>query len=126
MGSISTPEAYFIGLGCEVSLHGLYTGLFLTSMYLLLFKKKKSRVVTVMTLMNFLMYVVATAHMIINFRQNFAAFLWRNGANDESVFHNTSSATQWSQLLLEVANVHPFPELSVELPLILTNVDSPR
>ncbi|KAK0219390.1 hypothetical protein EDD85DRAFT_942139 [Armillaria nabsnona] len=105
MGSFSTPEAYFIGLGFEVSLHGLYTGLFLTSMYLLLFKKKKSRVVTVMTFMNFLMYAVGTAHMIINFRQNFAAFLWHNGANDESVFHNTSSATQWAQLLLEVVNI---------------------
>ncbi|KAK0184834.1 hypothetical protein F5146DRAFT_1073870 [Armillaria mellea] len=96
MGSFSTPEAYFIGLGCEVSLHG---------MPLVLFKKKKSRVITVMTLMNFLMYTVGTAHMIINFRQNFAAFLWHNGANDESVFHNTSSATQWSQLLLEVVNI---------------------
>ncbi|PBK87688.1 hypothetical protein ARMGADRAFT_1065917 [Armillaria gallica] len=105
MGSFSTPEAYFIGLGFEVSLHGLYTGLFLTSMYLLLFKKKKSRVVTVMTFMNFLMYAVGTAHMIINFRQNFAAFLWHNGANDASVFHNTSSATQWAQLLLEVVNI---------------------
>ncbi|KAG7443795.1 uncharacterized protein BT62DRAFT_934758 [Guyanagaster necrorhizus] len=105
MGSFSTPEGYFIGLGCEVFLHGLYTGLFLASMYLLLFKKKKNRVVAVMTLVNCLMYAVATAHMIINFRQNFAAFLWHNGAKDDSVFHDTSSVTQWSQLMLEVVNI---------------------
>ncbi|KAK0472489.1 hypothetical protein IW261DRAFT_1507675 [Armillaria novae-zelandiae] len=103
MGSFSTPEAYFIGIGCEVSLHGILC--IINCNFVSRFKKKKSRVVNVMTLMNFLMYIVGTAHMIINFRQNFAAFLWHNGANDESVFHNTSSATQWSQLLLEVVNI---------------------
>ncbi|KAK0451205.1 uncharacterized protein EV420DRAFT_727226 [Desarmillaria tabescens] len=109
MGSFPIPESYFIGLGCEIFLHGLYTGLFLTSTYLLLFKKKKSRVIAVMTLVNILMYIVATAHLIINFKQDLSAFLsiYHNNANASSVFHNTSSAIQWSQLILGIVNV-PF------------------
>ncbi|PBK93425.1 hypothetical protein ARMGADRAFT_1012321 [Armillaria gallica] len=103
--SISLAEAYFVALGCEIFLHGMYTALWLVSMYLLLFKRKRSAVIIVMTVLNIVMWVVATSHMAISFEQNFHAFLYRHAADDPTVWEDNASPNIYSQISLEAVNI---------------------
>ncbi|KAK0185243.1 hypothetical protein F5146DRAFT_200163 [Armillaria mellea] len=103
--SISLAEAYFIALGCEIFLHGVYTALWLVSMYLLLFKRKRTTVIIVMTVLNIIMWVVATSHMAISFEQNFHAFLFRHAADDPTVWEDNASPNIYSQISLEAVNI---------------------
>ncbi|KAK0479576.1 hypothetical protein IW261DRAFT_146816 [Armillaria novae-zelandiae] len=103
--SISLAEAYFIALGCEIFLHGMYTALWLVSMYLLLFKRKRTTVIIVMTVLNIVMWIVATSHMAISFEQNYHAFLFRHAADDPTVWEDNASPNIYSQISLEAVNI---------------------
>lgn len=98
-------EAYFIAIGLEVLLHGMYTALWLVSMYLLLFKRKKTKVIVVMTVLNSIMWMVATSHMSISFQQNFQAFLHQHAADNPTAFEDNSAPNIYLQILLESVNI---------------------
>ncbi len=69
------------------------------------FKRKKSAVIIVMTMLNIVMWVVATSHMAISFEQNFHAFLYRHAADDPTVWEDNASPNIYSQISLEAVNV---------------------
>ncbi|KAK0436531.1 hypothetical protein EV421DRAFT_1739488 [Armillaria borealis] len=98
-------EAYFIAIGLEVLLHGMYTALWLVSMYLLLFKRKKTKVIVAMTVLNSIMWAVATSHMSISFQQNFHAFLHQHAADNPTAFEDNSAPNIYLQILLESINI---------------------
>ncbi|SJL02997.1 uncharacterized protein ARMOST_06342 [Armillaria ostoyae] len=83
----------------------MYTALWLVSMYLLLFKRKRTAVIIVMTVLNIVMWVVATSHMVISFEQNFHAFLYRHAADDPTVWEDNASPNIYSQISLEAVNI---------------------
>ncbi|KAK0439950.1 uncharacterized protein EV420DRAFT_1583047 [Desarmillaria tabescens] len=103
--ALSLPSAYFIALGLEILLNGIYTSLFIASMYLLLMKKKKTKVIMVMTVLNSIMWAVATSHMSVSFQQNYFAFLKQHAAEGGDVFEDNASPTIYSQLSLEGINI---------------------
>ncbi|KAK0472287.1 hypothetical protein IW261DRAFT_816771 [Armillaria novae-zelandiae] len=102
--ALSLPSAYFIALGLEILLNGMYTSLFIASMYLLL-KKKKTKVIIAMTILNSIMWAVATSHMSVSFQQNYVAFLKQRAADGSDVFEDNASPTIYSQLSLESINI---------------------
>ncbi|KAK0450578.1 uncharacterized protein EV420DRAFT_741017 [Desarmillaria tabescens] len=95
-------DAYFIAIGVEVFLHGMYTALWLVSMYLLL---EKTKVIVVMTVLNSIMWTVATSHMAISFQQNFDAFLHNHAADNPVAFEDNSAPNIYLQILLECINI---------------------
>ncbi|KAK0472273.1 hypothetical protein IW261DRAFT_815788 [Armillaria novae-zelandiae] len=103
--ALSLPSAYFIALGLEILLNGMYTSLFIASMYLLLKKKKKTKVIIAMTVLNSIMWAVATSHMSVSFQQNFVAFLKQHAADGSNVFEDNASPRIYSQLSLESINI---------------------
>ncbi|PBK93416.1 hypothetical protein ARMGADRAFT_1164960 [Armillaria gallica] len=98
-------EAHFIAIGIEVLLHGMYTALWLVSMYLLLFKRKKTKVIVVMTVLNSIMWAVATSYMSINFQQILHAFLHQHAADNPTAFKDNSAPNICWQILLESTNI---------------------
>ncbi|KAK0203317.1 hypothetical protein DFS33DRAFT_784965 [Desarmillaria ectypa] len=103
--ALSLPSAYFIALGLEILLNGMYTSLFLASMYLLLMKKTKTKVIMAMIVLNSIMWAVATSHMSVSFQQNYFAFLKQHAAESSNVFEDNASPTIYSQLSLESINI---------------------
>ncbi|KAK0435272.1 hypothetical protein EV421DRAFT_1836296 [Armillaria borealis] len=103
--ALSLPSAYFIALGLEILLNGMYTSLFIASMYLLIMKKKKTKTIIAMTVVNSIMWAVATSHMSVSFQQNYVAFLKQHAAEGSDVFEDNASPTIYSQLSLESVNI---------------------
>ncbi|KAG7451797.1 uncharacterized protein BT62DRAFT_265755 [Guyanagaster necrorhizus] len=103
--SLSIAEAHFIALGCEVFLHGMYTALWLVSTYLLLFKRKRTTVIIVMTVLNTIMWMVAASHMALSFEQKFHAFLFGHAADHPTVSEDNDLPIIYSRMLLESVNI---------------------
>ncbi|KAK0201340.1 hypothetical protein DFS33DRAFT_1439247 [Desarmillaria ectypa] len=103
--TLSLPSAYFIALGIEILLNGMYTSLFIASMYLLLMKKTKTKVIIAMIVLNSIMWAVATSHMSVSFQQNYFAFLKQHAAEGSNVFEDNSSPMIYSQLSLASVNI---------------------
>ncbi|KAK0470083.1 uncharacterized protein EV420DRAFT_1634512 [Desarmillaria tabescens] len=102
--AITLPEAYFVSLALEMLFYGMYTCLFAGSLYLMVFKRKKTKVIIVMIILNTIMWALATSHMAVSFQQNFHAFLREHGADRSEVFEDNASPSIYSQLSLESIN----------------------
>ncbi|KAG7445405.1 uncharacterized protein BT62DRAFT_933240 [Guyanagaster necrorhizus] len=101
---LSVPDAVFIAVVIEVLLYGMYTCLFAGSSYLLIFKRKKSKVIVSMIILNVIMWSVSTAHAAVSFDEKFRGFLRENGAADPLVFENNAAPRVLAQLSLECIN----------------------
>ncbi|PBL03948.1 hypothetical protein ARMGADRAFT_1070451 [Armillaria gallica] len=102
--AITLPEVYFVSLALEMLLYGMYTCLFVGSLYLMVFKRKKTKVIVVMIVLNTIMWSLATSHMAVSFQQNFHAFLREHGADRPEVFEDNASPSIHSQLSLKSVN----------------------
>ncbi|KAK0193534.1 hypothetical protein F5146DRAFT_1134193 [Armillaria mellea] len=85
-------------------LYGMYTCLFAGSLYLLIFKRKKSTVIISMIILNIVMWSVSTAHAGVSFDEKFRGFLREDGAHNPSVFENNGAPRVFAQLSLECVN----------------------
>ncbi|KAK0480338.1 hypothetical protein IW261DRAFT_1564060 [Armillaria novae-zelandiae] len=102
--TLSVSDASFIALAIEMILYGMYTCLFAGSLYLLIFKRKKSNVIISMIILNILMWSVSTAHAGVSFDEKFTGFLREDGAHNPFVFENNGAPRVLSQLTLECVN----------------------
>ncbi|KAK0204549.1 hypothetical protein DFS33DRAFT_1273640 [Desarmillaria ectypa] len=102
--ALSVPDAAFIALAAEILLYGMYTCLFAGSSYLLIFKRKKSKVIVSMIILNIIMWSVSTAHAAVSFDEKFLGFLRENGAQNPLVFENNAAPRVLAQLSLECIN----------------------
>lgn len=69
------------------------------------FKRKKTKVIVVMIVLNTIMWSLATSYMAVSFQQNFHAFLREHGADRPEVFEDNASPSIYSQLSLESDDV---------------------
>ncbi|KAK0213911.1 hypothetical protein IW262DRAFT_1515321 [Armillaria fumosa] len=83
--AIRLPEAFFVTLTLEMLLYGMYTCLFVGSLYFMGFDQKKTKVIFVMIVLNAIMWLLATSHVGVSFHKNFHAFLWEHGADRQCV-----------------------------------------
>ncbi|SJK99801.1 uncharacterized protein ARMOST_03112 [Armillaria ostoyae] len=102
--ALSVPDAAFITLATEMLLYGMYTCLFAGSSYLLIFKRKKSKVIVSMIILNIIMWSVSTAHAAVSFDEKFIGFLRENGAQNSSVFDNNAAPRIFAQQTVECIN----------------------
>ncbi|PBL03943.1 hypothetical protein ARMGADRAFT_1004608 [Armillaria gallica] len=102
--ALSVSDAAFISLAIEMLLYGMYTCLFAGSLYLLVFKRKKSKVIISMIILNIIMWSVSTAHAGVSFDEKFMGFLRENGAQNPLVFENNGAPRVFAQLSLECVN----------------------
>ncbi|KAK0444607.1 uncharacterized protein EV420DRAFT_1573831 [Desarmillaria tabescens] len=107
--ALSLASAYFIALGLEILLNGTVKA-FRNLVQLItdiigIMKKKKTNVIIAMTVLNSIMWALATSHMAVSFRQNFLAFLKQHAAEGGDVLEDNSSPTIYSQLSLESINI---------------------
>ncbi|KAK0480337.1 hypothetical protein IW261DRAFT_129155 [Armillaria novae-zelandiae] len=98
---LSVPQAVFISLALEIFLYGIYSCLFVGSTYLLLFRRKKTRVIISMTVLNIIMWLMSTSHITLNFEKRFHGFFWENGFQDSSVLEDDSNPVVLSQIIVE-------------------------
>ncbi|KAK0458465.1 uncharacterized protein EV420DRAFT_1642811 [Desarmillaria tabescens] len=97
-------EAFFIALQVEILLYGMYTCLFVSSLYILVCKRKKTRVVNIMIALNIIMWSLATSHLAVSFNQNYQAIFRDHGIEDPTKFENDSSPWICTELSLENMN----------------------
>ncbi|KAK0495213.1 hypothetical protein EDD18DRAFT_1171277 [Armillaria luteobubalina] len=102
--AITLPEAFFVALTLEMLLHGMYTCLFVGSLYFMVFNRKKTKVIVVMIVLNAIMWSLATSHVALSFQQNLHAILREHGADRPEVFEDNASPSIYSQLSLECVN----------------------
>ncbi|KAK0193535.1 hypothetical protein F5146DRAFT_1221130 [Armillaria mellea] len=98
---LPVPQAVFVSLALEIFLYGIYTCLFVGSTYLLLFRRKKTKVIIIMTVLNIIMWLMSTGHVTLNFEKNFRGFFWENGFQDISVLEDDANPVVLSQLIME-------------------------
>ncbi|PBL03953.1 hypothetical protein ARMGADRAFT_39002 [Armillaria gallica] len=98
---LPVPHAVFISLVLEIFLYGIYTCLFIGSSYLLLLRRKKTKVIITMTVLNIIMWLMSTGHVTLNFEKTFRGFFWENGIQDSSVLEDDSNPVVLSQLVME-------------------------
>ncbi|KAK0449891.1 hypothetical protein EV421DRAFT_1290346 [Armillaria borealis] len=98
---LPVPQAVFISLALEIFLYGIYSCLFVGSSYLLLFRRKKTKVIITMTVLNVIMWLMSTGHVTLNFEKTFRGFFWENGIQDSSVLEDDSNPVVLSQLVME-------------------------
>ncbi|KAK0213907.1 hypothetical protein IW262DRAFT_1466469 [Armillaria fumosa] len=99
--SLPVPQAVFISLALEIFLYGIYSCLFVGSTYLLLFRRKKTKVIIAMTVLNIIMWLMSTGHVTLNFEKTFREFFWENGFQDSSVLEDDANPVVLSQLVME-------------------------
>ncbi|KAK0434902.1 hypothetical protein EV421DRAFT_1269278 [Armillaria borealis] len=104
MSSPAPLEAFFIALQAEILLYGMYTCLFASSLYILLCKKKKTRVVNIMMALNTIMWSLATSHLAVSFNQNYRGIFRDHGVEDPTEFENNASPWICTELALENVN----------------------
>ncbi|KAG7452806.1 uncharacterized protein BT62DRAFT_925347 [Guyanagaster necrorhizus] len=97
-------EAFFIALQVEILLYGMYTCLFASSLYLLIFKRQKTKVVKIMIALNTIMWSLATSHLAVSFSQNYQAIFREHGVEDPTAFEDSASPWICTQLSLENMN----------------------
>ncbi|KAK0480341.1 hypothetical protein IW261DRAFT_1607810 [Armillaria novae-zelandiae] len=102
--AITLPEASFVALTLEMLLYGMYTCLFVGSLYFMVFNRKKTKVIIVMIVLNTIMWSSATSQVAVSFQQNFHAFLWEHGADRPEAFEDNASPSIFSQRSLECVN----------------------
>ncbi|PBK71575.1 hypothetical protein ARMSODRAFT_1016589 [Armillaria solidipes] len=100
-------EAYFIAIGLEVLLHEDVHRSLASINVSFAFKRKKTKVIVAMTVVNSVMWAVATSHMAIRFQQNFNAFLHLHAADNPKAFEDNSAPNIYLQIFLESVNAHP-------------------
>ncbi|KAK0480329.1 hypothetical protein IW261DRAFT_128676 [Armillaria novae-zelandiae] len=98
---LPVPQAVFISLALEIFLYGIYSCLFVGSTYLLLFRRKKTKVIIAMTVLNIIMWLMSTGHVTLNFANTFRGFFWDNGIQDSSVLEDDANSVVLSQLTME-------------------------
>ncbi|TFK84792.1 hypothetical protein K466DRAFT_553058 [Polyporus arcularius HHB13444] len=82
--SISLPKSYFVALFVEAILHGVYTVLFIGTMYLLL---------------------LSTVHIALSMQQNLIAFFDQHAAEgDQTILNDAGSPLVYCQIAIEVIN----------------------
>ncbi|KAK0209275.1 hypothetical protein DFS33DRAFT_1308840 [Desarmillaria ectypa] len=69
------------------------------------FKRKKTKVIVAMAVLNSIMWIVATSHMSISFQQNFNAFLHKHAADNPTAFEDNAAPNIYLQILLESVNI---------------------
>ncbi|PBK64479.1 hypothetical protein ARMSODRAFT_463459 [Armillaria solidipes] len=104
MSSPAPLEAFFIALQAEILLYGMYTCLFASSLYILLCKKKKTKVVNIMIALNTIMWSLATSHLAVSFNQNYRGIFRDHGVEDPTEFENNASPWICTELALENVN----------------------
>ncbi|KAK0204548.1 hypothetical protein DFS33DRAFT_1382436 [Desarmillaria ectypa] len=102
--SLSVPKAVFIALAIKIFLYSIYTYLFIGSLYLLLFRWKKTKVIITMAILNTIMWFMSTGHVTLNFEKKFQGFFLENGIENDNVLEDNSSLEVLSQLVLECIN----------------------
>ncbi|PBK79810.1 hypothetical protein ARMGADRAFT_1021309 [Armillaria gallica] len=102
--ALSVSDAAFISLAIEMLLYGMYTCLFAGSLYLLVFKRRKSKVIISIIILNIIMWSVSTAHAAVSFDDKFMGFLRENGAQNPLVFENSAAPRVFAQLSLKWVN----------------------
>ncbi|KAI0049284.1 hypothetical protein FA95DRAFT_908840 [Auriscalpium vulgare] len=101
--SISQPHVYLTALYCETLLHGMYTILFGTTIYLLVMQRPRTPVNMWFTGMTVVMYSLATAHAALCLHQALSKLAF----SDEGKLHIVvvpSSSPEYTKLALEVIN----------------------
>ncbi|KAK0470056.1 uncharacterized protein EV420DRAFT_1662997 [Desarmillaria tabescens] len=84
---------------------GMYTCLFLEALYLLIFRRKRSKVIVVMTILNIIMWSVVTTNVGLNMGINTVRFLRQNGIENVTVFDEYATPEIYLQLALEGINI---------------------
>ncbi|KAK0470049.1 uncharacterized protein EV420DRAFT_86533 [Desarmillaria tabescens] len=102
--ALSVSDAVFFSVAIELLLYGVYTCLFFGSSYLLIFKKKKTKVIFAMIALNITMWSVATTHAAVSLHEKFWGFLRKNGAENTAVFEDYTAPRIYSQLALDCVN----------------------
>ncbi|THH19581.1 hypothetical protein EW146_g1624 [Bondarzewia mesenterica] len=103
MSFISQPEVCFIAFYSEIMLHGMYTVLFLMTMYLLVFTRKKSRLQIVLSIVTLAMYGIATAHSALYLKQVLETFMNAESSGSFDL-NEVSSPIEYTKVALEVIN----------------------
>ncbi|KAK0480330.1 hypothetical protein IW261DRAFT_1477390 [Armillaria novae-zelandiae] len=98
---LPVSQAFFISLALEIFLYGIYSCLFVGSTYLLLFRRKKTKVIIAMTVLNIIMWLMSTGHVTLNFAKTFRGFFWDNGIQDSSVLEDDANSAVLSQVIME-------------------------
>ncbi|KAK0470055.1 uncharacterized protein EV420DRAFT_87329 [Desarmillaria tabescens] len=105
--ALSISDALFTAVVVEILLYGMYTCLFLASTYLLIFKREKSKVIIVMTILNVIMWSVSTTHaiiIIVKIRQIYLQGAGSENGDDVIRVVNNTSPGLYSLLGLETIN----------------------
>lgn len=95
----------FISILLQMFLYGIYACLFLEASYLLIFRKKKSRVIIIMIVLNTIMWSVATTNVVMNMYKNTTRFLRQNGFENIAIFDEYATLEIYLQLVLEGINI---------------------
>ncbi|KAK7677375.1 hypothetical protein QCA50_019706 [Cerrena zonata] len=110
MAGITMIKACFVSLICEAFLHGVYTILCSAAFYLLLRKSRVRRTTPaniLMIIVTAIMYLAATAHLILSFWTNFVAIFNQDGAENDGLdtdLNNFRDPKPYSQIALEMVN----------------------
>ncbi|KAK0480324.1 hypothetical protein IW261DRAFT_1477340 [Armillaria novae-zelandiae] len=101
----TVSDLCFISMLLQMFLYGTYTCLFLEASYLLIFRKKKSRVIIIMIVLNTIMWSVATTNVVMNMYINTTRFLRQNGFENTVIFDEYAVPEIYLQLALEGINI---------------------
>ncbi|KAI0068049.1 hypothetical protein BV25DRAFT_1911078 [Artomyces pyxidatus] len=100
--TVSSPSVYFAALYVETLLHGMYTVLCFTTLYILVFNRPRTAVNACMTGITVVMYGLATAHSALCLTQAFTGFFPSEG--EVRISTSPSSTLEYTKLALEVIN----------------------
>ncbi|KAK0213903.1 hypothetical protein IW262DRAFT_282377 [Armillaria fumosa] len=104
--SLSVSDAVFVAVVVEILLYGMYTCLFLGSSYLLIFKREKAKVVVVMIVLNTIMWLMSTTHVMMTIIKIYWVYLQgtEHGGNTMILEGNNRPPGLYSLLTLECVN----------------------
>ncbi|KAK0470064.1 uncharacterized protein EV420DRAFT_87920 [Desarmillaria tabescens] len=103
--AVPIADRVFISILLRMFLYGMYTCLFLEVSYLLIFRRKKPKVVIIMIILNTIMWSVVTTNVALNMNINGVRFLRQNGTGNTAVFDNYATPKLYLQLALEGINI---------------------
>ncbi|KAK0235618.1 hypothetical protein EDD85DRAFT_791084 [Armillaria nabsnona] len=95
-------DLVFISMLLQMLLYGMYTCLFLEASYLLIFRRKKSKVIIIMIVLNTIMWSVATTNIAMTMNKDAVRFLRQNGIENITVFDDYATPEIYLQLGLAV------------------------
>ncbi|KAK0430688.1 hypothetical protein EV421DRAFT_244984 [Armillaria borealis] len=98
-------DLVFTSMLLQMLLYGMYTCLFLEASYLLIFRRKKPKVVIMMIVLNTIMWSVTTTNVTMSINKNAVRFLRQNGIENITVFNEYATPEIYLQLVLEGINI---------------------